>query len=285
MKRQNFNAGDWLKSTRQKLSLVEDGGLAAQVILAHVLGKSREFILAHPEFLLTDFQAAQLDTLVNRLLKGEPLAYLTGTKEFYGLNFVVNPSVLIPRPETELLVEQALAWLKRHPARRRAVDVGTGSGCIASALLVHVPDLYCVAVDRSMEALQVARLNFERLGVAERVFLVNGNLLDSVAGSFDLVCANLPYIPAGELEGLPVSRYEPLLALNGGNGGLAWIAALAADAPRWLAAGGLLLLEIEARQAEQVVQLIRHHLPVAQVDILNDWQGWPRIVRVERMKG
>jgi|YNPMSStandDraft_1061717.scaffolds.fasta_scaffold00934_4 release factor glutamine methyltransferase len=282
MKLLNLNAGDWLKFARKRLKSIEDGGLAAQVILAHVLGKSREFILAHPEYVLGEDHIERLENLITRLEQGEPLAYLTGKREFYGLTFWVSPAVLIPRPETELLVERALGWLKRHPNRRSAADVGSGSGSIAATLTFHVPDLKCVAVERSWQAIQIARQNFEQLRVSQRVFPMLGNLLDAVEGMFDLVCANLPYIPANELAQLAVSRFEPRLALDGGYDGLDWIAALIEDSKRWLAKGGLMLLEIEAGQAEKVAQLVYRNLPNAKIEVIHDLQGLPRLVWVER---
>lgn len=282
MKLLNHNAGDWLKFARQRLKNTEDGGLTAQVILAHVLGKSREFILAHPEYVLEEEQLEHLENLITRLERGEPLAYLTGKREFYGLTFWVSPAVLIPRPETELLVEKALGWLKRNPNRRRAADVGSGSGCIAGTLAYHVPDLKCVTVERSWPALQIARQNFEKLQVSHRVYVILGNLMDAVGGMFDLVCANLPYIPTNELAQLAVSRFEPWLALDGGYDGLDWIAALLEDSKSWLAKGGLLLLEIEAGQAEKVAQLVHLNLPTAKIEVIHDLQGLPRLVWVER---
>lgn len=282
MKLLNLNAGNWLKFARQRLKNTQDGGLTAQVILAHVLGKSREFILAHPEYALEEEQLEHLENLITRLERGEPLAYLTGKREFYGLTFWVSPAVLIPRPETELLVEKALGWLKRNPNRRRAADVGSGSGCIAGTLAYHVPDLKCVTVERSWPALQIARQNFEKLQVSHRVYAMLGNLMDAVGGMFDLVCANLPYIPTKELAQLAVSRFEPWLALDGGYDGLDWIAALLEDSKRWLAKSGLLLLEIEAGQAEKVAQLVHLNLPTAKIEVIHDLQGLPRLVWVER---
>ncbi len=284
MKQPSPNIGEWLKSARQRLRHIEDGSLAVQVTLAHVLEKSREFVLAHPEYRLNPEQYRQLDYLLSRLEQGEPLAYLTGQREFFGLSFSVSPAVLIPRPETEILVEKALDWLESHPRCRLAVDVGTGSGCIAASLTYHVRDLKCVAVDRSWPALQIARHNFARLGVSQRIFLMRGNLLDAVGGSFDLVCANLPYIPADELELLPVSQFEPRLALDGGLKGLRWIAELIHDGVRWLNTGGLLLLEIETGQAEQVIQLASQSFPTARIEVIHDLQGLPRVVWVERMQ-
>ena len=282
MKLPKLNAGDWLKFARQRLRSIEDGGLAAQVLLAHVLGKSREFILAHPEFVLEQEHIARLENLITRLKQGEPLAYLTGKQEFFGLTYVVSPAVLIPRPETELLVERALEWLRRNPNRRKAADVGSGSGCIAGTLAYHVPDLKCVTIERSWQALRIARQNFEQLQVSQRVYPILGNLLDAVGGVFDLVCANLPYIPTNELTQLAVSRFEPRLALDGGYDGLDWIAALIGDSKRWLAKGGLLLLEIEAGQAEKVAQLVYLNLSTAKIEVIHDLQGLPRLVWVEQ---
>lgn len=274
---------DWLQAARARLGgASETNGLEAQVLLGHVLGRSRAWILAHPEADVPPSDGERLAELLERLANGEPLPYLTGEQEFYGLPFFVSPEVLIPRPETELMVEQALDWLSAHPDRRRAADVGTGSGCIAVTLAVHVPDLMATAVDVSLAALQIARRNAERHAVTSRIGWVQSDLLNAVRGSFDLVCANLPYIPTGTLETLTVSRHEPWLALCGGPEGVTLISALLADAPRWLAPGGLLLLEIEAREGPSVRELAQTAVQDAEVTVLQDLAGHDRLVRIER---
>ncbi len=250
-------------------------------MLAHVLEQPRAWVLAHLDQELSGAQAALLDEMLARLAAGLPLAYLLGEVEFYGMRFMVNPEVLIPRPETELLVDEALAWLRAHPGRRWAADVGTGSGCIAAVLVARAPDLRLLAVDRSRAALETARENFIRLGLADRVLLVQSDLLSCCGAAFDLVCANLPYIPSGTLRGLAVARHEPTLALDGGADGLALIARLLRDVPRWTAPGGLLLLEIEAGQGESAPALARKHFPTAAIKVKNDLGGHPRLLKIQ----
>ncbi len=282
MRKMGIEVGEWLKYARSLLINHDQPNLEAQILLAHVLGVRRENLLAHPEWRIPAQQQEIADGLLHRLSQGEPLAYLTGWREFYGLLFRVTPDVLVPRPETEQLVDLAVDWLRRHPACRRAADVGTGSGCIAGTLTYQIDDLWCLAVDCSWAALQVAVENFHRLGVQPRTPPVQGDLLSACTGPFDLVCANLPYIPAGVLPSLSVGRFEPSLALNGGSDGLIWIRALLADAPRWLARPGLLVLEIEAGQKNSVPEEARRCLPEAQIDLFYDLNGLPRVVRVER---
>jgi release factor glutamine methyltransferase len=232
----------WIKAAKIKLGADDvDAGLDVQTVLAFVLDRPRSWVLAHPEFRLNADQIAQAGLWVERLVKGEPLAYLTGKREFFGLDFTITPHVLVPRPETELLVELALGWLCAHPDRRRAIDVGTGSGCIAAALTYHVPDLQVTAVDFSRAALRVARDNFKRLDLADRITLVQSDLLTGFGRRFDLICANLPYIPTDTLPTLPVSRYEPRLALDGGERGLDVIQRLIDCVHERLSPGGLLL--------------------------------------------
>lgn len=280
---------DWLRFARSFLERVpanrgklagEDTGLETQVLLAHALQKPRAWVLAHPEAVLTPQQQRHLTKLLGGLAQGTPLPYLTGQQEFFGLVFEVTPAVLIPRPETELLVEHALEWLQRHPDRRRAADVGTGSGCIAVSLAHHVPDLRILAVDRSWEALQVARRNAARHQVDNQVTFLQGDLL-SAAAPLDLVCANLPYIPSEPLASLPVAQHEPLLALDGGPDGLNAIRGLLAGASRWLAPGGLLLLEMQFDQGDAITSLAEACLPAARIKVHADLAGFPRLVEIQ----
>lgn len=294
MKSKAVRAGDWLHFARKFLEELpasqrrqpgdepgEDAGLVTQVLLAHALEKPRAWVLAHPETILTPRQQRRLTRLLADLAQGTPLPYLTGRQEFFGLTFQVSPAVLIPRPETELLVERALEWLKHHPERRCAADMGTGSGCIAVSLARHVPNLHILAVDCSRDALQVARRNAALHNATQQITFLQGDLLSAAAGPFDLVCANLPYIPSDTLSNLPVAEHEPRLALDGGPDGLQHIRALLADAPRWLAPGGLLLLEMQYDQGDAITDLARARLPVAQVAVHADLAGLPRLVEIE----
>jgi hypothetical protein len=188
--------GDYLASISEKIKPFSDTpSMDASVLLAGLLDKPRAWVIAHPEASLVSAERAVLENALKRLEAGEPLPYILGHWEFYGLEFLLNPATLIPRPETELLVEQALEWLKDHPDRRRIADVGTGSGCIAISLACHLPDLRIIATDISGLALQAALANARRHGVSGPINFIQGNLLDGVAAQFDLICANLPYIP------------------------------------------------------------------------------------------
>jgi release factor glutamine methyltransferase len=277
------NAGAWLADARSRLYLAsEEPALEAQVLLAHVLDRPRAWVIAHPEVALSVDQDSALCLLLERRLSGEPLPYLLGHWEFFGLRFKVTPDVLIPRPETELLVEKALAWLKLHPSRRLAVDVGTGSGCIAISLAHGIADLQVIAVDTSWPALSVAQENVTAHHVQEQVFLLQTSLLCGLSrGNIDLVCANLPYIPSSTLAGLAVSRFEPLQALDGGPDGTSYINALLEVAQGWLGPGGLMLLEIEAGQGTRVQQSARRCFPDAEIQLFQDLSGNPRLVQIE----
>ena len=276
--------GVWLEQARaQRKTSSDQPGLEVSLLAAHQLGQTRAWVLAHPETALSGPLCRSLDDLLAQLLDGVPLPYLTHTQEFYGLKFAVSPEVLIPRPETELLVEQAIGWLQSHPGRRRAADVGTGSGCIAVTLAHHILDLQVCASDISLNALRLAAQNAAARAVRARIQPVQSDLLTSMAGLFDLVCANLPYIPSDTLAGLEVARHEPSLALDGGADGLDAICRLLDDAPRWLAPGGLLLLEIEARQGHATVALAHRTFPHSQVTLLRDLADLDRVVKIQTL--
>lgn len=276
-----INAGDWLEQAVKRLAGSDAPSLEAQLLLACVLNRPRAALLAHLDQELQPAQLVQLERLLSRLEVGVPLAYLLGEREFYGMSFKVTSAVLVPRPETELLVEEALAWLRAHPHRRLAADVGTGSGCIAAALAAHIPDLRVAATDCSRAALKVARENLHGYSLLGRIFLVQGDLLSCFAGPFDLVCANLPYIPRETLRGLAAARHEPVLALDGGQDGMELIGRLLADAQRWISPGGLMLLEIESGQGEAAPALARRYFSSAVIDVHADLAGNPRLLRIQ----
>jgi release factor glutamine methyltransferase len=268
----------------------ETAYLDAQVLLGHVLERPRSWIMAHPEFDLGQDQERVLRDFLNRLKTGEPLPYVLGHREFYGLDFIVSPDVLIPRPETELLVEQALGWLCSHPQSRRAVDVGTGSACSAVTLASLVPDLMVLATDISPAALEIARRNALKHDVAERVGFVKADLLDirdsfdeAEVSTFDLICANLPYIPTQRLETLIIFGKEPSQGLDGGVDGLDLIRRLIAQAPAALAPEGLLMLEIDDTQGEIALSLAQTAFPEARASLLSDLAGRDRLIKVERL--
>jgi release factor glutamine methyltransferase len=274
--------GTWFSNAKSSLSgMTEQPAIEIQAVAVQILHQPREWMIAHPEYPLSSDQLHQLGHSLQRLINGEPLPYITNHQEFYGLDFWVTPSVLIPRPETELLVEIAIGWLKSHPDQRRAADVGTGSGCIAIALAKNIQDLVVCAIDYAYPALKVATFNSISNLVNDRITMVQANLLKSFKGPFDLVCANLPYIPTNTLGSLRVSKYEPPSALDGGADGLRFIRDLILDSHRWLSDRSIMLLEIGADQASIVLNLVQSYLPGADSKIINDYAGLPRILQVE----
>ncbi len=275
------DVGAWLGSARQQLSAVENPGLEAQLLLGLVLNQTRTAVLTRPERQLTPEQANRYQLLLDRRAAGEPLPYLLGHWEFYGLDLLVTPAVLIPRPETELLVEHALAWLKGHPNQRRVADVGVGSGAISLALAKTLPNLHILATDLSRPALRVAQQNASRHGLLPQILLVQTDLLSASCSPFDLVCANLPYIPTSTLSQLDVARHEPVSALDGGVDGLRHIERLLTDSPRWTAAGSCLLLEIEAGQGDSALDLAHTIRPSAKLRVFPDSAGLPRLLRID----
>jgi release factor glutamine methyltransferase len=254
--------------------------LEAQVLVGHALGKSRSWVLAHPEAILAREQEQHLSEMLYQLAQGEPLPYLLGRWEFYGLEFLLTPDVLIPRPETELLVEQAITWARSRPAPLLAADVGTGSGCIAISLAVHAPGLHVIASDISYPALRVAHANAVRHQVNDRMLCVQAELLPETSRAYDLVCANLPYIPSPELERLKVRQHEPILALDGGPDGLGAIRQLMLRLAGRLAKDALLLLEIEATLGEAATALASLAFPQAGIHLIKDNAGKDRLLRV-----
>ncbi len=281
-----LTVGKALQTTNRALMAVsETAWLDARTLLSHLVDKPHAWVLAHPEQELTDEQATRLEAYLERLSAGEPLPYILGYWEFFGLDFSITPHVLIPRPETELLVEEAIAWLQGNPGRRKTVDVGTGSGCIAISLAKHVPDVSVIACDISEQALQMATRNAQRHDVTGRVSFVRADLLSATTGQVDLICANLPYIPTLKLQELEVARYEPILALDGGDDGIELIARLVTQARTRLAAGGMMLLEVEATAGGECLPLVTHAFPQAKVELLPDLAGLDRLIRLENTAG
>jgi len=255
--------------------------LEAQLLLGALLERERPWLLAHPEAPLSPAQAAQYAAWIARRAAHEPLPYITGHAEFFALPFSITPDVLIPRPETELLVEHALAFLhtREHPV---FVDVGTGSGCIAVTLLAHLPAARGFAVDISPAALAVAQRNAEQHGVAERLTLLEGDLLAPLPEPVDLIASNPPYIAEHEWDALPPSvQQEPRGALLSGPDGLDAVRALLAQAAARLLPGGQMLIEIGAGQGKAAQALAQAAFPDAVVYVHADWGGRERVLEVD----
>lgn len=262
--------------------------LDSALLMAHTLGVNKAWLYAHPHRHLTEAEIAQFEELVRRRIGQEPVAYLIGSRSFYALDIAVNRHVLIPRPETELLVEHALDYIGRLTAQGRAplvADIGTGSGAIAVAIGVNAPASRVFAVDISDDALAVAAQNIRRYGLEDRVQLVAGDLTDPLPGPVDVIVANLPYIATPQLRALPatVRDFEPLVALDGGADGLRVFRAFFDGLARVgvaarLRPAGRIYLEIGADQGEAVSSLAALTLPGAEVIVLPDYAGRDRIV-------
>jgi release factor glutamine methyltransferase len=273
----------WQDIARKKLIVVtETPQLESSLMLVAVLKVTQEWLITHENFDLSREQIQRLENLMTARLRGKPLPYILGRWPFYGRDFIVSPGVLIPRPETELMVEEALGWLKQNPGRRVAADVGTGSGCIAITLAAEIPDLNMTAIEISTPALEVSAKNIRAFNLQNRINLRASDLLNNVSLSFDLICANLPYIPTGKLAKLPVAAHEPRLALDGGPDGLRIIRHLIGQIPARLNPGGLVLLEIEAGQGWSALELAGNCLPGWKALVLADYSGRPRLLRIEK---
>jgi len=264
--------------------------LDAQVVLSRVLNKPRSWLAAHPETLLSPAQREAVMRTVSRLQAGEPLPYILGKWEFFGLELDVTPDVLIPRPETELLVERAIKWLQASPERRTMADVGTGSGCIAISLALRMPDAKLMATDISLPALKIARKNAHKYRVSTQIGFIQCDLLPphpehlSTDLHFDLICANLPYIPTETLRNLPIFGREPAQALDGGPDGLDIVRRLLDIAPEWLAPRGMLLLEIEASQGLAALSLAYDRFNDAMISLHKDLAGRDRLLQIELLR-
>jgi release factor glutamine methyltransferase len=244
------------------------------------LKKSKAWILAHPEEKIPIQTIGLLDNALIRLVHGEPLAYITGTQEFFCQPFLVSPATLIPRPETELMVEKAIQWLRFNEEAKFAADIGTGCGCIAIAIAKAIQGINFLAVDVSHHALQIARSNILQHKLNNRIQLIQGDLLNFLGGKMDLICANLPYIPSRKLNKLETSRFEPRLALDGGNDGLVLIRELLEKSIFWLNNPGLLLIEFESGQEDKLKIIAANNYPLDSISIHKDLAGKPRLMCV-----
>lgn len=254
--------------------------LDAELLLAHVLNCKRIDLIVRYDELPTDAEKAAFRELVKKRLDRTPTAYLVGVRDFYLLPFEVTPAVLIPRPDTEALVDAAIDFLKKRPGGT-ALDVGTGSGCVAISLAHAVKAAGVTAVDVSPDALAVARRNAARHNVADRVTFVGGNLFAPLpaGATFDLIVSNPPYIPPAEIETLmpEVKDHEPRVALDGGTDGLAFYRRLTADARRWLRPGGAVMVEVGHTQ-DAAVRGLFEAAGFQVGKTIKDRAGRPRVV-------
>lgn len=281
-----------LKWTANILRLhgVEDSRLEARILLGHVLMLSPARIYARPEQALSQEQVTELQQLVERRSLREPTAYIMKRREFYGIDFYVDPRVLVPRPETELIVEEAIKFASaysNYPSSSKdhltIADIGTGCGAIAISLALNLPFSKIYATDISPAALEVAHINCERRHIANQITFLRGNLLEPLPEIADLIVANLPYIRNSELAYLSpeVSDFEPRVALDGGQSGLDKIQELLEQCSENVESRSCILLEIGYKQDDAAVSLINKHLPEARVELIPDFNGINRVVSIK----
>jgi release factor glutamine methyltransferase len=256
---------------------IDDASLEGEILLRHVLKISRAQLFSDLENDVSASNYKTLMKLIKRRIKGEPSAYITGKKEFYGLDFIVDRNVLIPRPETELLVDQAIN-LCRNLHYSKIADIGTGCGAIAISLAVNLPTVRIYATDISAKALEVASQNCVKHSVAARIIFIKGSMLEPLPESVDLIIANLPYVREADIRG-PLS-YEPRMALNGGEKGLDKIEQICLQAGDKLNINGSLLLEIGQGQADDVKAILHKYFPSGSIEIKKDLAGIDRVVHL-----
>jgi release factor glutamine methyltransferase len=256
---------------------IEDVSLESELLLRHVLGTNRTQLYLDLNHELKPTHETAFRHLIERRLQGEPSAYITGHREFYGIDFYVDHNVLIPRPESELLVEKAIG-LAQSRAISTMADIGTGCGAIAISLAMNLPEVKIYVSDISAEALEVARSNCQRHGVIDRVQLLQGDMLEPLPEPVDLIIANLPYVRKSELPRTGPLSFEPVLALSGGPDGIAEIKRLSLQTSEKLRPGGCLLLEIGLGQKKAIDALLRKAFPSARIETASDFGGIERVV-------
>ena len=251
-------------------------------LLAFTLEKDKTFVIAHPEYELSGEEEKRFQKFLLRRAKHEPFQYITGKQEFYGLDFTVTKDVLIPRPETELIVENAIEIL-RGKKNAKFCEIGIGSGCISVSILREVKTAKAIGSDISEKALEIARKNAEAHKVSDRVELKISDVFEVLRGEkFDLIVSNPPYVPSEDVETLQaeVRNFEPLLSLTDGKDGFSIIEKMIDDAPKFLKENGFLLMEIGFNQAAKVREMFSPEI-WRRIDILPDLQGVPRMIKAQ----
>lgn len=270
-----------LKSATRRLEAekIENPRLDAEILLAHVLNCRRLSLYVDSERILPLETVFRFDELINSRIKKIPVAYLTGTKEFFGLNFAVNENVLIPRPETEILAEFVGEFLRERVGEQNFADLGVGSGAICVSILKFVKNSRACAVDVSKNALDVAKFNAQKFYVDDRAEFFCGDLFSPLEGKiFDAIVSNPPYIPTSDLKSLQSEvQREPMLALDGGNDGLNFYRRIISEAPKFLVGGGLLAVEIGYNQSIAVKNLFEQ-AKFVEIGSLNDLAGIERVI-------
>ncbi len=268
---------------------IEDSAVDAGSILSHVLNKNRAFLYAYGDKELTSIEEDEYFRLIEKRRKREPVQYITGRQEFMGLEFFVNAGVLIPRPDTEILVETVLDYIKKNPAGRegstvRILDIGTGSGCIAVSLAKFIPHALVIALDISEDALKTAAQNAVQNGVEDRIKFIKSDLFQGIKedpfykNAFDIIVSNPPYIPSYEMAGLQeeVRDFEPEGSLGGGEDGLEFYREICTGSPEYLKPGGFLAFEAGYDQAERVKEIMSSNF--TEISIVKDYAQIFRVI-------
>ena len=274
-----------LREAHQNISaelskVTEEASLEANLIIQKATGLSRPVLLSHLEHEISAQERNLIRDMTKLRSTGFPLPYILGEWEFYGHSFFVDQTVLIPRPETELITEKAAAWIRLHPSVRTGFDIGTGSGCIAVSLLLERPELRMIAVDLHRNALQTACKNAERHRVSDRFHPVQCSLFSAFSDRFSLLCANLPYVPTDTCRMIEPARFEPISALDGGEDGFELYRLLFRQIANKMNRECLILCEIEYRQRELALHTASEYFPNCQVKVFEDLAGQPRILQI-----
>lgn len=272
---------------QEATKILQNSGIAeprreAASILAFALKKDKTFLIAHPEYEPTEKEEILFQDFLNRRAAHEPFQYIVGRQEFYGLDFLVTPDVLIPRPETELIVENAVEILKTKE-NPQFCEVGIGSGCISVAILHEIKTASAIGLDISEKALQIAETNAEKLGVLERLNLKNSDVFAELNNEiFDLIVSNPPYVPSEDFSTLQaeVRDFEPQVALTDGKNGLSIIEKIIIESPKFLESNGFLLMEIGFNQSNKVHRIFAPEI-WREVDFFADLQGIPRMIKAQ----
>ncbi|WDV46066.1 peptide chain release factor N(5)-glutamine methyltransferase [Clostridiaceae bacterium M8S5] len=275
----------------ESIKKLENAGISnpvldTQLILCHILNKDRAYLYCHINDGISDEQLSVFNNLIEERCKGYPLQYITNKQEFMGLEFYIGEGVLVPRPDTEILVEEVLNFCKNELKDKNKIDIadiGSGSGAIGISIAKHEKRASMHSVDISDIALEITRINIKRLSVIDRIKLYKGNMLSPLLREkiqLDIIVSNPPYIPSKDIEGLQieVSKYEPRLALDGGKDGLTFYREIVINAPKLLKKNGMLALEIGYNQGEDIIKIIEKSKSFKDVRIVKDLAGLDRVV-------
>lgn len=274
--------GEWLYSSKSVLeNISETAPLDSQIILSLAIEASRSYILTHRDATLSSKQVRKAEKYLKLITNGMPLPYLIRQWDFFGHTFHVSKKTLIPRPETELLVDCALNWLKMHTNSVNIADVGTGTGCVAISICLEFPSKKYYATDISRHALELAKVNLSQYNLDQIITFVRTNLLKNICVSFDLICANLPYIPTHRLQLLNISKTEPIQALDGGIDGFRIIEDFLSSSRQWLKPEGCIICEIDDTHSLIAEKTAKKYWQNRSIKIQKDHNGKPRLLIIE----